>query len=113
MTAADLSAVKFYWVTRGNIVLVDSPCGATWQTLLSLAPDTLPRWIRDLCSFRRTYERLGLEQNFEVGKEFGVVPCGLGARNTLRLEGSLSLYGHEISDTLMLGGWSRPLLQDG
>jgi len=35
-----------------------------------------------------------------AGKEFGVVPCGLGARNTLRLEGSLSLYGHEISDTI-------------
>ena len=28
------------------------------------------------------------------------MPCGLGARNTLRLEGSLSLYGHEISDTI-------------
>jgi aminomethyltransferase len=36
----------------------------------------------------------------EVGKEFGLLPCGLGARNTLRLEGSLSLYGHEISDTI-------------
>ncbi len=36
----------------------------------------------------------------EAGKEFGVVPCGLGSRNTLRLEGSLSLYGHEISDTI-------------
>ena len=36
----------------------------------------------------------------DAGKEFGVVPCGLGARNTLRLEGSLSLYGHEISDTI-------------
>jgi len=36
----------------------------------------------------------------EVGKEFGVVPCGLGARNTLRLEGKLPLYGHEISDTI-------------
>jgi aminomethyltransferase len=35
-----------------------------------------------------------------AGKEFGLVPCGLGARNTLRLEGSLSLYGHEISDTI-------------
>src|SRR5262249_53697957 len=29
-----------------------------------------------------------------------VLPCGLGARNTLRLEGALSLYGHEISDTI-------------
>jgi aminomethyltransferase len=36
----------------------------------------------------------------EAGREFGVVPCGLGARNTLRLEGNLSLYGHEISDTI-------------
>jgi len=36
----------------------------------------------------------------DAGKEFGVVPCGLGARNTLRLEGALSLYGHEISDTI-------------
>src|SRR5581483_712723 len=30
----------------------------------------------------------------------GVVPCGLGARNTLRLEAKLPLYGHEISDTI-------------
>ena len=35
-----------------------------------------------------------------MGKEFGAVPCGLGARNTLRLEGKLPLYGHEISDTI-------------
>src|SRR5438105_13431272 len=36
----------------------------------------------------------------EAGKEFGVLPCGLGARNTLRLESKLPLYGHEISDTI-------------
>ena len=36
----------------------------------------------------------------DAGKEFGVVPCGLGSRNTLRLEGKLPLYGHEISDTI-------------
>jgi aminomethyltransferase len=36
----------------------------------------------------------------EAGKEFGAVACGLGARNTLRLEGKLPLYGHEISDTI-------------
>ena len=35
-----------------------------------------------------------------AGEEFGIVPCGLGARNTLRLEGALSLYGHEISDAI-------------
>ena len=36
----------------------------------------------------------------EAGKELGCVPCGLGSRNTLRLEGKLPLYGHEISDTI-------------
>src|SRR5208337_4091307 len=35
-----------------------------------------------------------------AGKDFGLIPCGLGARNTLRLEGKLPLYGHEISDTI-------------
>ena len=34
-----------------------------------------------------------------AGAEFGVRPCGLGARNTLRLEAGMSLYGHEISDS--------------
>src|SRR5260370_37872784 len=36
----------------------------------------------------------------EVGKEFGALPCGLGARNTGGLEGKVPLYGHEISDTI-------------
>ena len=32
----------------------------------------------------------------EAGREFGIKPCGLGARNTLRLEAKMALYGHEI-----------------
>jgi aminomethyltransferase len=36
----------------------------------------------------------------EAGAEFGIRPCGLGARNTLRLEAGMPLYGHEISDTI-------------
>jgi aminomethyltransferase len=36
----------------------------------------------------------------EAGKEFGALPCGLGSRNTLRLEAKLPLYGHEISDAI-------------
>ena len=36
----------------------------------------------------------------EAGAEFGIRPCGLGARNTLRLEAGMSLYGHEISDQI-------------
>ena len=34
----------------------------------------------------------------DAGAEFGIRPCGLGARNTLRLEAGMSLYGHEISE---------------
>src|SRR6185437_6404804 len=36
----------------------------------------------------------------EAGQEFGIRPCGLGARNTLRLEAGMSLYGHEISEDI-------------
>src|SRR2546421_11847116 len=36
----------------------------------------------------------------EAGREFAVVPCGLGCRNTLRLESKMALYGHEISDKI-------------
>ncbi|MGD0330691.1 MAG: glycine cleavage system aminomethyltransferase GcvT [Nitrososphaeria archaeon] len=35
----------------------------------------------------------------EAGKEFGIKPCGLGARDTLRLEAGMCLYGHDIDDT--------------
>lgn len=36
----------------------------------------------------------------EAGEEFGVLPCGLGARDTLRLEASMPLYGHELGDDI-------------
>jgi len=36
----------------------------------------------------------------EAGAKFGIKPCGLGARNTLRLESKMALYGHEISESV-------------
>jgi len=36
------------------------------------------------------------DEILEAGAEFGIKPCGLGARNTLRLEAAMALYGHEI-----------------
>jgi aminomethyltransferase len=36
----------------------------------------------------------------DAGKEFDILPCGLGARNTLRLEAKMALYGHEISEKI-------------
>ena len=34
----------------------------------------------------------------EAGKEEGLIPCGLGARDTLRMEAAMPLYGHEMND---------------
>lgn len=36
----------------------------------------------------------------EAGGEDGLIPCGLGARDTLRLEAAMPLYGHELSDAI-------------
>ncbi|MCW5981345.1 MAG: glycine cleavage system aminomethyltransferase GcvT [Bryobacteraceae bacterium] len=36
----------------------------------------------------------------DAGAEFGIRPCGLGARNTLRLEAKMALYGHEIDASI-------------
>ena len=93
LTDADLSAVKFYWVTRGTVCgLKNVLMGRTGYT----AEDGFEIYIPsdEATSARVWYAVL------DAGKEFGAVPCGLGARNTLRLEGKLPLYGHEISDTI-------------
>ncbi len=93
LTDADLKAVKFYWVTRGTVCgLNNILLGRTGYT----AEDGFEIYIPsdEKTSARVWYEIL------DAGKEFGVVPCGLGSRNTLRLEGKLPLYGHEISDAI-------------
>ncbi len=36
----------------------------------------------------------------DAGREYGILPCGLGARDTLRLESKLPLYGHELSQDI-------------
>jgi aminomethyltransferase len=93
LTDADLSAVKFYWLTRGTVCgLNDILIARTGYT----GEDGFEIYIP---SDEETSTRIWNEI-FDAGKEFGVVPCGLGSRNTLRLEAKLPLYGHEISDTI-------------
>src|SRR5579863_10390845 len=93
LTNAILSEVKFYWVTRGTLCgLKNILIARTGYT----AEDGFEIYVPadELTSVRVWNEVL------EAGKEFNALPCGLGARNTLRLEGRLPLYGHEISETI-------------
>ena len=93
LTDADLRSVKFYWVTHGTVCgLKNILIARTGYT----AEDGFEIYIP---SDQQTSIRVWNEV-LAAGKEFGAVPCGLGARNTLRLEGKLPLYGHEISDTI-------------
>lgn len=48
--------------------------------------------------FENQYATKIFELIFEAGKEFGILPIGLGARDTLRLEANLPLYGHELDE---------------
>jgi len=100
LTDADLSQVKFYWFTHGTVCgLPESLIARTGYT----AEDGFEIYIpSDEPTSIRVWNAL-----LEAGAEFGILPCGLGARNTLRLEGALSLYGHEISD--MLTPWEARL----
>jgi glycine cleavage system T protein (aminomethyltransferase) len=93
LTDADLSAVKFYWVTRGSV------CGLK-NILIARTGYTAEDGFEIYIPADETTSARVWNEILNAGKEFGLVPCGLGARNTLRLEGSLSLYGHEISDTI-------------
>ena len=93
LTDADLNAVKFYWVTRGTV------CGLK-NTLIARTGYTAEDGFEIYIPTDETTSARVWNSILEAGKEFGVVACGLGSRNTLRLEGKLPLYGHEISDTI-------------
>ena len=93
LTDADLSAVKFYWVTRGTV------CGLK-NILIARTGYTGEDGFEIYVPPDESTSAMVWNKVLEAGKELGVAPCGLGARNTLRLEAKLPLYGHEISDNI-------------
>jgi aminomethyltransferase len=93
LTDADFSTVKFYWVTRGSL------CGLK-NILIARTGYTGEDGFEIYIPTDENTSAMVWNQVLQAGREFGVVPCGLGARNTLRLEAKLALYGHEISDTI-------------
>jgi len=93
LTDADLSKVKFYWFTRGTV------CGLG-NTLIARTGYTAEDGFEIYVPADEETSARVWHEVMEAGKEFKLLPCGLGARNTLRLEGKLALYGHEISDSI-------------
>jgi aminomethyltransferase len=93
LTDADLSAVKFYWFTRGTV------CGLK-NILIARTGYTAEDGFEIYVPSDEATSAMVWNRVLDAGKDLGVLPCGLGARNTLRLEGKLPLYGHEISDSI-------------
>jgi len=86
LTDTDLASIKYYRFARGKVDGVDAIISRTGYTgedgfELYVAPSESPRLFRKL---------------LEGGQ---AVPCGLGARDTLRLEAKMALYGNDIDET--------------
>lgn len=95
LTDLPLSEVKYYHFTTGTVDGVDSIVSRTGYTgedgfEVYAAPEHAEQlWSKILDA-----------GNF--GADDGVLPCGLAARNTLRLEAGMALYGNDIDDTTTL-----------
>jgi aminomethyltransferase len=105
LTEADLSRIKNYWFTFATVCgLKNTMIARTGYT----GEDGFEIYIpSDLGTSARVWHEL-----LEAGREFSAIPCGLGARNTLRLEAKMALYGHEISENINvfeagLGRWCK------
>jgi aminomethyltransferase len=93
LTKVDLAAIKNYWFTWGTVAGIPNVLIA--RTGYS-GEDGFEVYIpADEATGVKMWNAL-----MEAGAEFGIRPCGLGARNTLRLEAGMSLYGHEISEEI-------------
>ncbi len=90
LTPVELAPIRYYWFTDGEVAGAAARIARTGYTgedgfEIYVAPEEAPRiWTRLL----------------EAGAGFGIKPCGLGARNTLRLEAKMALYGHEIDASI-------------
>lgn len=93
LTPVDLSQIKNYWFTWGQV------CGLHNVMIARTGYTGEDGFEIYIPSDEPTSARVWGEV-LEAGKEFGILACGLGARNTLRLEAGMALYGHEISDTI-------------
>ena len=93
LSDADLSSIRNYWFTHGTA------CGLK-NTLIARTGYTGEDGFEIYIPSDRAVSEQVWGYVMEAGREFGIIPCGLGARNTLRLEAKMALYGHEISQAI-------------
>jgi aminomethyltransferase len=89
LTGVEVGDIKYYWFAHGEVAGVRATVSRTGYTgedgfEVFAAPNMASRIWNAL---------------LEAGKGDGLIPCGLGARDTLRLEASMRLYGNDIDDT--------------
>ena len=90
LTEVDLAAIKYYWFADGEVCGVPARIARTGYT----GEDGFEIYVAPSAAQRVWAEAIA------AGAEFGIKPCGLGARNTLRLESAMALYGHEIDASI-------------
>jgi aminomethyltransferase len=90
LTAADLASIRYYWFTDGEVCGIPARISRMGYT----GEDGFEIYIPP-AEAERVWAEIAA-----AGAEFGIRPCGLGARNTLRLEAKMALYGHEIDATI-------------
>jgi aminomethyltransferase len=90
LTEVDLSSIRYYWFTDGEVAGTPARIAHTGYT----GEDGFEIYVAP-AEAQRIW---GLVM--DAGAEFGIKPCGLGARNTLRLEAKMALYGHEIDASI-------------
>jgi aminomethyltransferase len=105
LTAVDLASIQYYWFAHGEVAGVRATISRTGYTGEDGFEIFVPPQSAD-----RLWTAL-----IDAGSGAGLVPCGLGARDTLRLEASMRLHGNDIDETTTpleagLGwivGWSK------
>lgn len=88
LTRVELSAIRYYWFARGEVAGVTGWIARTGYT----GEDGFELYVPANES-EKIWSAL-----LEAGREEGILPCGLGARNTLRLEAGFLLYGNDLDE---------------
>ncbi len=89
LTAVNLADIRFYWFTTGEVAGVRATVSRTGYT----GEDGFEVFVPP-GSAERVWDAM-----LAAGKSAGLIPAGLGARDTLRLEAAMRLYGNDIDDT--------------